>query len=144
MKTFLSRNKLEGEQVAMSVPGQTSLTRFIQLPPVEAKKVHQIVQYEAKQQIPFALEDVVWDYQRLGSGIEEGGFLLDAEVGLFAMKRDALAQAMRPLCPAQGRAGTDSDRSAGTVQCAVLRRIGAATGESRRQRRFRDHSRHGM
>jgi type IV pilus assembly protein PilM len=96
MKTFLSRNKLEGEQVAMSVPGQTSLTRFIQLPPVEAKKVHQIVQYEAKQQIPFALEDVVWDYQRLGSGIEEGGFLLDAEVGLFAMKRDALAQAMRP------------------------------------------------
>jgi type IV pilus assembly protein PilM len=96
MKTFLSRNKLEGEQVAMAVPGQTSLTRFIQLPPVEAKKVHQIVQYEARQQIPFALEDVVWDYQRLGSGIEEGGFLLDAEVGLFAMKRDALAQAMRP------------------------------------------------
>lgn len=96
MKTFLSRNNLQGELVAMSVPGQTSLTRFIQLPPVESKKVHQIVQYEAKQQIPFALEDVVWDYQRLGSGIEEGGFLLDAEVGLFAMKRDALAQAMRP------------------------------------------------
>lgn len=96
MKTFLSRNDLRGEQVAMSVPGQTSLTRFIALPPVEAKKVHQIVQYEARQQIPFALEDVVWDYQRLGSGIEEGGFLLDAEVGLFAMKRDALAQAMRP------------------------------------------------
>ncbi len=96
MKTFLSRNNLQGEQVAMSVPGQTSLTRFIQLPPVEAKKVHQIVQYEARQQIPFALEDVVWDYQRLGTGIEEGGFLLDAEVGLFAMKRDALAQSMRP------------------------------------------------
>lgn len=96
MKTFLSRNDLQGEQVAMSVPGQTSLTRFIALPPVEAKKVHQIVQYEARQQIPFALEDVVWDYQRLGSGIEEGGFLLDAEVGLFAMKRDALSQAMRP------------------------------------------------
>lgn len=96
MKTFLSRNNLQGEQVAMSVPGQTSLTRFIQLPPVEAKRVHQIVQYEARQQIPFALEDVVWDYQRLGTGIEEGGFLLDAEVGLFAMKRDALAQAMRP------------------------------------------------
>jgi type IV pilus assembly protein PilM len=96
MKTFLSRNNLQGEMVAMSVPGQTSLTRFIQLPPVEAKKVHQIVQYEARQQIPFALEDVVWDYQRLGGGIEEGGFLLDAEVGLFAMKRDALSQAMRP------------------------------------------------
>ncbi len=96
MKTFLSRNNLQGEQVAMSVPGQTSLTRFIQLPPVEAKRVHQIVQYEARQQIPFALEDVVWDYQRLGTGIEEGGFLLDAEVGLFAMKRDALSQAMRP------------------------------------------------
>ncbi|RLS51658.1 MAG: type IV pilus assembly protein PilM [Planctomycetota bacterium] len=96
MKTLLSRNDLAGENVAISVPGQTSLTRFIQLPPVEGKRVHQIVQYEARQQIPFALEDVVWSYQRLGSGIEEGGFLLDAEVGLFAMKRDQLAQCMRP------------------------------------------------
>ncbi|TWT57548.1 Competence protein A [Thalassoglobus neptunius] len=97
MQTFLSRNDLTGDHVGISVPGQSALARFIQLPPVEAGKLHEIVKYEARQQIPFALEDVIWDYQPLGAGAEEGGFLLDAEVGLFAMKRDQVYQHMRPF-----------------------------------------------
>ncbi|HWL08150.1 MAG TPA: type IV pilus assembly protein PilM [Planctomicrobium sp.] len=96
METFLSRNNLKGDAVAISVPGQSALARFIQLPPVESSKLHEIVKYEARQQIPFALDDVIWDYQPLGAGAEEGGFLLDAEVGLFAMKRDQVQQQLRP------------------------------------------------
>src|SRR5690606_19986512 len=83
--------------VAISVPGQSALARFIQLPPVEQSKVAQIVTYEAKQQIPFPLEDVIWDYQTLGGGSEESGYLLEAEVGLFAMKRDLVMQQLKPL-----------------------------------------------
>lgn len=96
LDTFLSRNSLHGDSVAISVPGQTALARFIQLPPVEASKVVEIVKYEARQQIPFALDEVIWDYQPLGSGTEESGFLLDAEVGLFAMKRDQVQQHLQP------------------------------------------------
>ncbi len=96
METFLSRNQLKGDAVAISVPGQSALARFIQLPPVQSNKLHEIVKYEARQQIPFALEDVIWDYQPLGAGAEEGGFLLDAEVGLFAMKRDQVQAQLRP------------------------------------------------
>ncbi|MBT5018029.1 MAG: type IV pilus assembly protein PilM [Planctomicrobium sp.] len=101
METFLARNDLKGDLVSISVPGQSALARFIQLPPVEAGKLHEIVKYEARQQIPFALEDVIWDYQPLGAGAEEGGFLLDAEVGLFAMKRDQIFQHMRPYTNAK-------------------------------------------
>ena len=90
METFLSRNNLKGDLVGISVPGQSALARFIQLPPVEIGKLAEIVKYEARQQIPFALEDVIWDYQPLGAGGEQSGFLLDAEVGLFAMKRDQI------------------------------------------------------
>jgi type IV pilus assembly protein PilM len=97
LQTFLSRNDLKGDVVCISVPGQSALARFIQLPPVEQGKVHDIVKYEAKQQIPFALEEVIWDYQTLGAGSAEGGFLLDAEVGLFAMKRDQVLQQLRPF-----------------------------------------------
>jgi type IV pilus assembly protein PilM len=97
LDTFLSRNSLRGDGVAIGVPGQTALARFIQLPPVEASKVGEIVKYEARQQIPFALEEVIWDYQPLGGGIEESGFLLDAEVGLFAMKRDQVQQHLAPF-----------------------------------------------
>ncbi len=94
---FLSRNDLTGDRVAISVAGQSGLARFIKLPPVESKKIPDIVKYEARQQIPFALEDVVWDYQQLTGGSEEDGFALEPEVGLFAMKRDQVARALQPL-----------------------------------------------
>lgn len=97
LDTFLSRNKIGSDLVAIGLPGQSALAKFIQLPPVESSKVAEIVKYEARQQIPFALEEVIWDYQTLGSGSEEGGFLLDAEVGLIAMKREAVNQHLKPF-----------------------------------------------
>lgn len=103
--TFLERNELKGDRVAMSVPGQAGLARFIKLPPVEAKKIPDIVKYEARQQIPFQLEDVVWDYQPLAGGNQEEGYALETEIGLFAMKRDQVARSLEPL----RRAGVEVD-----------------------------------
>jgi type IV pilus assembly protein PilM len=97
LEQFVSRNELVGDRVAISVPGQSGLARFIKLPPVEAKKVPDIVKYEARQQIPFALEDVVWDYQPLAGSSVEDGYALELEVGLFAMKRDQVTRALKPL-----------------------------------------------
>lgn len=100
LETFLSRNDLQGTKVAISVSGQSGLARFIKLPPVESKKVPDIVKYEARQQIPFALEDVVWDYQQMAGGSVEEGFALETEVGLFAMKRDQVYRALKPFTDA--------------------------------------------
>lgn len=97
IKEFLSRNSVRGDRVAISVAGQQGLARFIKLPPVEAKKLPKIVEFEAKQQIPFALEDVIWDYQMLVGGVDAEGMALENEVGLFAMKRDQVFRAIRPL-----------------------------------------------
>ncbi len=85
---FLSRNSLRGDTVVISVPGQSGLARFVKLPPVEEKKIADIVRFEAKQQIPFPLDEVVWDYQKLSAGVVTDGFALETEIGLFAMKRD--------------------------------------------------------
>ena len=98
LETFLERNDLKGCKVAIAVPGQAGLVKFIKLPPVEKKRIPDIVKFEARQQIPFALEEVVWDYQQIG-GDEEGGdedFTM-AEVGLFAMKRDQINRAILPF-----------------------------------------------
>jgi type IV pilus assembly protein PilM len=97
LKQFLSRNSVLGDRVAVSVSGQAGLARFIKLPPVEAKKIPDIVRYEAKQQIPFDLNDVIWDYQRMGGGGDEEGFALETEIGLFAMKREAVFRALEPF-----------------------------------------------
>jgi type IV pilus assembly protein PilM len=104
LQQFVSRNDVSGDHVAISVSGQSGLARFIKLPPVERKKIPDIVKYEARQQIPFALEDVVWDYQPL-IGTEDEGYALETEVGLFAMKRDQVARALKPL----EEAGVDVD-----------------------------------
>lgn len=97
---FLSRNSVRGDKVAISVSGQNGLARFIKLPPVESKKIPDIVRYEARQQIPFDLNDVVWDFQQMGGGAEEEGFVLETEIGLFAMKRDQVFRSLKPFTSA--------------------------------------------
>ncbi|MFO0879653.1 MAG: type IV pilus assembly protein PilM [Gemmataceae bacterium] len=87
---FLSQNNLRGDIVAIAVPGQSGLARFVKLPPVEEKKIADIVKFEAKQQIPFNLDEVVWDFQKLGASNVVDGFALETEIGLFAMKRDMI------------------------------------------------------
>jgi type IV pilus assembly protein PilM len=95
LEKFLSRNSLRGDLVAISVPGQSGLARFVKLPPVEEKKITDIVRFEAKQQIPFPLEEVVWDYQKIGAGTVTEGFAMETEIGLFAMKRDMINRSMQ-------------------------------------------------
>ena len=105
LKQFLSRNSLRGDKVCISVAGQSGLARFIDLPPVEPKKLPELVGFEAKQQIPFALEDVVWDYQKmpdvLASDDEDDDFPAENVVGLFAMKKDQVLRLIQPLVDAE-------------------------------------------
>jgi len=100
LEQFTSRHNLKGDKVAVSAFGQSGLSKFIKLPPIEAKKIPQIVKYEARQQIPFPLEQVFWDWQRLAGGFEESGFVLEADVALFAMKREQVFKALEPLIKA--------------------------------------------
>jgi len=95
LQQFLSRNTIKGDMVIISVPGQSGLARFVKLPPVEEKKIADIVKFEAKQQIPFPLEEVVWDFQKIGQGVVTDGFAMETEIGLFAMKKDMVFRALQ-------------------------------------------------
>src|SRR5207248_1534321 len=48
-----------------------------------------------KQQIPFNLDEVVWDYQKIGAGTVTDGYAIDTEIGLFAIKRDMVARSLQ-------------------------------------------------
>jgi len=97
LEKFKERNDAGNYMICMSVPGQSGLAKFFKPPPVEVKKVADLVRYEARQQIPFDLDDVVWDYQMMpGSTIEEG-YALESEVGLFAMKREMVTRQLQPM-----------------------------------------------
>jgi type IV pilus assembly protein PilM len=89
LRQFLSRNDIGKEEVAISIAGQNSFARFIKLPPVEPKKIPEIVQFEAIQQIPFDINEVEWDWQKME--IQNSP---DAEVGIFAIKNELISEIM--------------------------------------------------
>ena len=97
LQTFLSRNVTKGDRVAISVSGQNTISRFLPLPPVNPKKIPDVIRYEAKQWLPFDINDVVFDFQPLGSPVRESSdTLVDAMVGMFAIKRDVATKALAP------------------------------------------------
>lgn len=67
LKTFLEKHSLADARVIVNMPGQKLLGRFFDLPPLELKKVHDAVQFEARHQIPFSLESLSWDYDLITS-----------------------------------------------------------------------------
>ncbi len=89
LEQFASRNEVGTEEVAISIAGQSSFARFIKLPPVEKKRVPEIVQFEAVQQIPFDINEVEWDWQ-----IMDDPDSPDTEVGIFAIKNEIINAAM--------------------------------------------------
>ncbi|MFW5652406.1 MAG: type IV pilus assembly protein PilM [Planctomycetota bacterium] len=83
---FVSQHQDLGQgPIVVSVPGNTAFARFAKLPPVEPKKVPDIVKFEAVQQIPFPIEEVEWDYKTFAT---EGS--PDVEVGIFAITKAAI------------------------------------------------------
>src|SRR5213596_4386341 len=76
-RPFTSKN------INVCAPGFHVFSKFVKLPPVDTSKVTQIIQYEAQQNVPFPLEEVVWDYQILGAAASG-----ELEVLLVANKSD--------------------------------------------------------
>jgi type IV pilus assembly protein PilM len=68
--------------VALSISGQMVFPRYVKLPPVTPDKIAQIVRYEAQQNVPFPIDEVVWDYQLVAQ--EQG----ELSVLLVAVKED--------------------------------------------------------
>ncbi len=87
---FMQRHDLRKSAVWISAPGHMGFARFAKLPPVEPKKVPDIVKFEAVQQIPFPIEQVEWDYQTFQQ--EDSP---DVEVGIFAMGRERVTAFLR-------------------------------------------------
>lgn len=73
-------------RIAISLPGQHTLARFVKIPPVAPKRIPDIVRYEAAQQIPFDIDEVEWFYHQLDT-VEHP---TDLEVAIFGIKKELL------------------------------------------------------
>lgn len=75
----------KGQDINYAVSAQSVFTRFVKLPSVGEDQVDQIVGFEAQQNVPFPINEVVWDYQLVDQGNSA-----EVEVVLVAIKSDLL------------------------------------------------------
>lgn len=87
VRNVLRERNMKAKRVIFSVSGQSVFTRFVKLPPVDESKVVQIIQYEAQQNVPFPIDEVIWDYQLVGSSAQG-----ELEVVLLAIKSDIIEE----------------------------------------------------
>ena len=93
--TLRSRADLGDLPVVVSVAGTDSLCRFVSLPPVDRERVGDLVDFEARQQIPFPIDEAAWRWQFLSEGQGDDGDGLD--VVILAVRRDEVAEVMAPF-----------------------------------------------
>ncbi|MEC9352364.1 MAG: type IV pilus assembly protein PilM [Planctomycetota bacterium] len=85
-EVFVSRNSVK-DPVVVAHPGQGTFSRFIKMPAFDDKKVHEMVGYEASQQIPFPLDEVIWDFHVVDREYLPGE---EKEVALFAIRKEVV------------------------------------------------------
>ena len=61
LKELLKQHSLSGKHVSFSIPGRASFVRQLRIPKVSGDRLMRLIQYEARQQIPFPLEDIILD-----------------------------------------------------------------------------------
>ena len=92
-------HKLSGKATLL-LPGSQVLTRPIRIPHVEASKRAQTIAFEAQQNIPFPLHEVIWDSQI----VEDDG--VETEVLFVACKTEVIED----LCKSAEGAGLAIER----------------------------------
>ena len=78
-----------GAPVFACLPSQAVFSRFLKLPGATPEDVESIVGFEAQQNIPFPIEEVVWNHQIMGDRRDESW-----DVALVAIKTEQLTEVL--------------------------------------------------
>jgi type IV pilus assembly protein PilM len=85
VREMLHQIGIKNASVNYAVASQSVFARFVRLPSVEEEKIDRIIAFEAQQNVPFPIDEVVWDYQLVAGGTED-----QLQVVLVAIKADLL------------------------------------------------------
>ena len=87
LREMLDELHIKRGVVNYALPAQSVFSRFVNLPAIEQEKIEKIVSFEAQQNVPFPIDEVVWDYQLVGGGLDQ-----QVQVVLIAIKVDLLEE----------------------------------------------------
>lgn len=63
VRKLAARQSLVDSPLALNLPGLNTLGRWIKVPPVDGKKLDEMVKLEARSQIAMPLDELAWDYR---------------------------------------------------------------------------------
>ena len=63
LREIMHEMHIHRADVNYAVPAQSVFARFVKLPALDAEKIDKIIAFEAQQNVPFPMDQVVWDYQ---------------------------------------------------------------------------------
>jgi len=85
VREMMNELHIKHGHVNYSIPAQSAFIRFVKVPVMDTEKIERIIGFEARQNVPFPIDEVVWDYQLVGGGAGE-----NIEVVIVAVKSDYL------------------------------------------------------
>jgi Tfp pilus assembly PilM family ATPase len=89
LRDLLRSAKISCRQAAFALPGHAVFVRRVRLPRTHEERLQRIIRFEARQQIPFPLEQTLLQYQITPTETDE-----EVEVLLVAIKRDLVEHYM--------------------------------------------------
>src|SRR6266403_1956382 len=92
LREMMSELHIRGGNVIYTIAEEMVFSRFVRLPAIEEEKIERIIFFEAQQNVPFPIDEVVWDYQIVGGGADE-----QLQVVLVAIKADWLERINRTV-----------------------------------------------
>jgi type IV pilus assembly protein PilM len=72
LEAMADKHDMKADRLCVSLPGRLVLSRQFVVPPAAGSKLRSLVCYEARSQLPFSLEELVWDYQLLDDPVAKG------------------------------------------------------------------------
>ena len=86
IRELLISQKVTTKEVVISVSGSSVIIKRVSVADMTDEELAESIKWEAEQYIPFSIDDVNVDFQKLGAGVVEG----QADVLLVAVKKDKI------------------------------------------------------
>src|SRR5882724_2397291 len=81
VREMMDELRIKHGRVNYAIAAQSAFARFVKLPLVDQEKIERVIGFEAQQNVPFPIDEVVWDYQLVGGGPDK-----QVEVVIVAVK----------------------------------------------------------
>jgi type IV pilus assembly protein PilM len=85
VREMMDELRIKHGRVNYAIAAQSAFARFVKLPLVDQEKIARVIGFEAQQNVPFPIDEVVWDYQLVGAGPDK-----QVEVMIVAVKSEYL------------------------------------------------------